>query len=210
LRLDEVTKMRKKFAQMRRDKRADIGIGTMIVFIAMVLVAAVAAAVLISTANSVREQATTTGDQAIGGVSSGFIHESVTGAAATATTITAVNIYVKIAAGSPPIAFENVMVHFIYQTKDIMLHYDAAAAVNHYTVTLVKGVSPFAGDWGSRHIIGQGDMVKISIANTDTGALSIANLKEVTFEVMPAMGQPCLVQFQTPEIFVSGSIVTLA
>jgi flagellin FlaB len=201
--------MRKKFAQMRKDRRADIGIGTMIVFIAMVLVAAVAAAVLISTANSVREQATTTGDQAIGGVSSGFIHESVTGAAASATNINQVNIYLKLAAGSPPIAVENVMVHFVYQAKDVMLHYDAVAAVNHFTVTLVKGVSPFAGDWGSRHIIGQGDMIKITLDNSDA-VLAIANLKEVTIEVMPAMGQPCLIQFQTPEIFVSGSVVTLA
>jgi flagellin FlaB len=201
--------MRKKFAQMRKDRRADIGIGTMIVFIAMVLVAAVAAAVLISTANSVREQATTTGDQAIGGVSSGFIHESVTGAAASATNINQVNIYLKLAAGSPPIAVENVMVHFVYEAKDVMLHYDANAAVNHFTVTLVKGVSPFAGDWGSRHIIGQGDMIKITLDNSDA-VLAIANLKEVTIEVMPAMGQPCLVQFQTPEIFVANTIVTLA
>ncbi len=205
--------MRKKFAQMRRDKRADIGIGTMIVFIAMVLVAAVAAAVLISTANSVREQATTTGDQAIGGVSSGFIHQSVVGVAATATSINSISIYLKIASGSPPIAFENVMVHWVYQTADKMLSYGTGAAsltADTYAVSLVKGVSPFAADWGTRHIIGQGDMVKVTITNIANAPISVANLKTLMIEIMPAMGQPCLVQIMTPEIFVATTIVDLA
>jgi flagellin FlaB len=48
--------LNKKFVKMRNDKRAEMGVGTMIIFIAMVLVAAVAASVLISTANTVREQ----------------------------------------------------------------------------------------------------------------------------------------------------------
>jgi archaellin len=52
-------------------------------------------------------------------------------------------------------------------------------------------------------------MIKITLDNSDA-VLAIANLKEVTIEVMPAMGQPCLVQFQTPEIFVANTIVTLA
>ncbi len=61
------------------DKRAEMGVGTMIIFIAMVLVAAVAASVLISTANSVREQAQNTGEQAIQNVASGFITYDVVG-----------------------------------------------------------------------------------------------------------------------------------
>ncbi len=68
-----------KKAWKKFDKRAEMGVGTMIIFIAMVLVAAVAASVLISTANSVREQAQNTGEQAIQNVASGFITYDVVG-----------------------------------------------------------------------------------------------------------------------------------
>ena len=94
------------------------------------------------------------------------------GVAASATSINSISIYLKIASGSPPIAFENVMVHWVYQTADEMLSYGDGAAsetADTYAVELVKGVSPFAADWGTRHIIGQGDMVKVTITNIANG-----------------------------------------
>ncbi len=92
--------MSKKFANMKRDRRADIGIGTMIIFIAMVLTAAVAASVLISTANQVREQALATGDEAINNVATGFVVQDVVGTITTGS-ITQVDVYFRLAAGSP-------------------------------------------------------------------------------------------------------------
>lgn len=50
-------------------RKAEMGIGTLIIFIALLLVAAVAAGVLIQTAGSLQERALTTGDQAKGQIS---------------------------------------------------------------------------------------------------------------------------------------------
>jgi flagellin FlaB len=200
----EGSKMRKNWTKMRRDRRADIGIGTMIVFIAMVLVAAVAAAVLISTANQVREQATSTGDQAIGNVASGFIRTTVTGHAASATSIDSITIDVRLAAGSPVINFNNVVVHWTYGDASDMLAFGVAGA-DKYVATKTVTVSSYASD-----VIGPGDMFSIVIANDGSGAIDVAPLTHVTIEILPALGQPCLVDIVTPEIFMSGSYMILA
>jgi flagellin FlaB len=69
--------MRKLFG--KKDDVGAIGIGAMIVFIAMILVAGVAASVLVSTSNTVQSQAMTTGSQTTREVSSGLTVFSVLG-----------------------------------------------------------------------------------------------------------------------------------
>ena len=61
------------------DDEADVGIGTLIVFIAMVLVAAVAASVIMQTAENLQQRAYAVGKQTIRDVSTGLRVISVTG-----------------------------------------------------------------------------------------------------------------------------------
>ena len=58
--------------RVRMGEEAEMGVGTLLIFIAMILVAAVAAGVLVQTAYVLQQQAETTGDQALMEVATGF------------------------------------------------------------------------------------------------------------------------------------------
>ena len=59
--------------QVQEDNVAAIGIGAMIVFIALILVAAVAAAVIIQTAEKLQQNAETTGDDTAKNLAGKFV-----------------------------------------------------------------------------------------------------------------------------------------
>ncbi len=87
----------------REDEKGAMGVGTLIIFIAMVLVAAVAAGVLINTANQLQQQAQRTGSEAIDEVSSAFRVVDVYGQNTDDEgTINNVTLKVTLAAGANP------------------------------------------------------------------------------------------------------------
>jgi flagellin FlaB len=67
------------------EERGQVGIGTLIVFIALVLVAAIAAGVLINTAGFLQTQAQSTGEESTEQVSTNIVFLSTTGEVATNT-----------------------------------------------------------------------------------------------------------------------------
>src|SRR6056297_2997090 len=91
-----------------RTDRGQVGIGTLIVFIAMVLVAAIAAGVLINTAGFLQSQSEATGQQSSSQVSDRLQVVNVVGENVASQQVQTINMTVKKAPGANDVDLEAV------------------------------------------------------------------------------------------------------
>jgi flagellin FlaB len=110
--------------KLKTDDIGDMGIGAMIVFIAMVLVAGIAASVLIQTANRLEIQAMQTGQETIGEVSTGLAVTGITGFRADGSTnISLMTITIQPRSGSFSIDLNQTYLEISNSDKKIILRY---------------------------------------------------------------------------------------
>ncbi|WP_232701712.1 archaellin/type IV pilin N-terminal domain-containing protein [Halobacterium wangiae] len=95
------------------EERGQVGIGTLIVFIAMVLVAAIAAGVLINTAGFLQTKSEATGEEATAQVSNRVTVVSAAGNVTDSQSIDYVNVTVMRAAGAENINLSEATVQWI-------------------------------------------------------------------------------------------------
>lgn len=102
--------------KLLKNNTAQVGIGTLIIFIAMVLIAAVAASVLIQTSGVLQQQAQSTGKQATQEVSSNLIVKSIEGVRAKnsstvmASNISLLKVKVGLNVGSSPVDLNQLII----------------------------------------------------------------------------------------------------
>lgn len=155
-----------KKCQLAKDTRAQIGIGTLIIFIAMVLIASVAASVLIQTSGVLQQQAQSTGRQATQEVSSNLIIKSIEGVRAKdsstsmASNISLLKVRAGLNVGSSPVDLNQLIISItdgtntndlIYGNNDktygsAMQNFSSSstAAQNLYNLTTATQASPGA------------------------------------------------------------------
>jgi flagellin FlaB len=194
---------------LKRNRHGEMGVGTMIIFIAMILIAAVAASVLIGTANKVREQAQNTGDQAINNVASGFIIQDVTGTVnAGFTQITELTLQLRLQAGSPSINMNSVSIQVVNDNANTLLGFAAGSSTSSGAVSGSKYGANTTGSssttWTSTNrVVQQGDLITVTITGLTLGYSVAASVK-----IVPAYGSSTLVNFVTPSLY-STALVNL-
>jgi flagellin FlaB len=119
---------------LKENDLGDMGIGAMIVFIAMVLVAGIAASVLIQTANRLEIQAMKTGQETTDEVATGIGIEDITGQKgslniygstwATNNSILNITICVSPRSGSKDVDLSNTIVELSDSTSKYLLSYN--------------------------------------------------------------------------------------
>jgi len=107
--------------KFKRDEKAVVGIGTLIIFIAMVLVAAVASSVIMQTGETLQQRAYAVGKQTIRDVSSGVKIIGLTGYTdEEKTRVEYLAIAISPRAGSYDIDLNNTLLYIIYNNYTIL------------------------------------------------------------------------------------------
>jgi len=213
----------------RRDVGA-IGIGAMIVFIAMVLVAGIAASVLIQTSTRLESQAMATGYETVAEVSTGLAVFDVVGyASAVTANLSKVAITVRPRAGSTEIDLQTVFVELSDTNHKIVLNYRDATSNNWWDepcgLDSLFDLSVFpneADDFGvlvledadsscseSNPVINRGDKVILcidtsvcfNVNSTGTPPLGILERTDVWGAVVPEEGSPGVMGFRSPAAY---------
>ena len=213
--------MNNKFIIFLKGKdHASIGIGAMIVFIAMVLVAGIAASVLIQTSTRLEMQALRTGSATIAEVASGLNVESVEGNADSTSVIDKMAVEIKCRAGSPDIDLSETVVEISDSSSKHLLRYSNSGATDDSDVDgAIFNVSNFGssttfdiivlqdadGSVGSSTVINFGDHVILAI---NTSAIFTTNSglvprTDVSGVVISEEGVPGIIGFTTPSSYTS-------
>ncbi|HET6403797.1 MAG TPA: archaellin/type IV pilin N-terminal domain-containing protein [Candidatus Thermoplasmatota archaeon] len=180
-----------------RNDSAEVGVGTLIVFIAMVLVAAVAAAVIISTSGSLQQRAQTTGKEATADVSSNIRIESVYGIRTAPTDdIQTVRLTMTLAAGSLQIPLEDTLIRYSDGTTTTI--YRFGDPTHAFTLNWVRGD-------GDGNTMESGDLVELDIDL----ASDLAERKSFRLQLIHIVGSPQELELSTPAAFMDQLYIQL-
>ena len=190
---------------MKHTNKGEMGIGTLIIFIAVILVAAVAAAVLISTAGSLQQRALVTGGQTEQAVATGAEAVSVTATNASSDhTVEDFELLLRLQAGSDPLNLNNTVL--LVDTSEHSWNMDYSASNTFWSVTATTG--QYGVEWVKQGpdyeagYISRGDVIKLKF-NVSS---AVGENQNVRLKIIPRVGSPTVVEFTTPDVMTENRI----
>lgn len=222
--------MGKILRKLKADDIGDMGIGAMIVFIAMVLVAGIAASVLIQTANRLEIQAMETGQETIGEVSTGLAVTGISGYRAVGDeNISLMGITVQPRSGSFSIDLEQTYIELSDSDTKVVLMYESTEfhdtpdiGGDFFDATFYDGLSATTfgiivledadGSLSSgTPVVNKGDqvMLTIDVSAVFTATTGLPTRTDVWGIVQPEEGAPAVFAFTSPASYASALVFSL-
>jgi flagellin FlaB len=186
------------------ERKAEMGIGTLIIFIAMILVAAIAAGVLIQTATSLQNKALLTGERSKSQVSTSITPMLVYAEdGETGHDVDQFFLKVKLAPGSDPIRLADMLMEISLNDRANDLTFlngtscsTTTRGVNESNATyffaeyLISGASQAVG------YLQRGDVVKLCFE----ASRQVVEDETISIVLIPKIGSPTVVETAMPDI----------
>ncbi len=197
---------------MSMHKKAEMGIGTLIIFIAMILVAAIAAGVLLQTASSLQNKALLTGEKSKGQVSTTISPILLFAEDGTNQTLSDFYLKAKLAPGSDPVKLSELLLSFDLQNQSADLSYtngtcttgaggfatDSSTGKGNFTVTyLIKSSGQVDG------YMQRGDIVEFCFASPR----AVLEDENIDIKLIPKVGTPTTISAATPDVITQQRVV---
>jgi len=207
--------------KLKENEIGSIGIGAMIVFIAMVLVAGIAASVLIQTSTKLESQAMRSGQETIAEVSTGLAVFDIEGRT-NSSDLGMLAITVRARAGASDIDLNETTILITDGTTKALLTYYGWYAADLFNASVDADGQLFGtGNWSNltndyfgiivlqdedgsctqtNPVINKGDKVVLTL-NCSSGKLfdgEIGERVDIYGQVIPEIGSPGIISFTTP------------
>lgn len=192
------------------NERGDIGVGTLIIFIAMVLVAAVAATVLIYTTGSLQQKATKTSKEATAQISSNIVVEQVLGDRGMSVNQTIGDLLIRLKpdVGTTSIDLRQVIVTVMdstmrfdlnYSTTTINVSVSNGSNSTQYTAIAVRDEDNSFTN--TTPVLNSGDLIEIQVNSYCIQGIILGPRKTFWLSLNQELGQAVNLEIATPNSF---------
>ena len=188
-----------------QNEKAQAGVGTLIIFIAMVLVAAVAAAVLIQTSGVMQSKSTSTTKEAAASIGENFAVDAIDGVN-NGAILTDLNITVRVAAGGSAMDLGKVLLKVNSQNYN---YTKAAPTGNQFRIWVLRqegtglGATTNAYSTTDSPSLDSGALARIDV---NVSGLTVAQKKSITISMTPEKGTTFNLPLTLPSFTTVGSI----
>lgn len=180
------------------NSKAEMGVGTLIIFIALLLVAAVAAGVLIQTSGSLQQRALSTGSDATAQISTQAVVLEVSALDGSNGAVDNFSVIMKLAPGSDSLNLDDATMSLSSQNSTQTFSYtNGSESTSTFSVSYWQQ--------GSNNQVGRlvpGDVVEVRII----GEREFNEEESLRLSFVPKVGTPTRIEFAVPDVVTTNRV----